>query len=71
MRIDQAAGLNEFAGLDERDAALRLVAEGPNELASGRPRSLAAIAWEILTEPMILLLVGAAVVYVMLGEVRD
>jgi Ca2+-transporting ATPase len=47
------------------------VAEGPNELPSAKPRSFLAIAWEVLSEPMILLLVAAGVIYLILGEPRD
>ncbi|MBZ5695536.1 MAG: cation-translocating P-type ATPase [Acidobacteriia bacterium] len=58
-------------GLSEQEAVSRLQAEGPNELPSSRARSIAAITWGILTEPMILLLAGAAIVYLLLGELRD
>ena len=58
-------------GLTQKEAAARLEAEGPNELPSAKPRSLLAIAWGILREPMILLLVAAGVIYLILGEPRD
>lgn len=58
-------------GLTQEQAAARLVAEGLNELPSAKPRSFLAIAWEVLSEPMILLLVAAGVIYLILGEPRD
>lgn len=58
-------------GLTREQAAARLEAEGPNELPSAKPRSFLAIAWEVLREPMILLLVAAGVIYLILGEPRD
>ena len=58
-------------GLTQEQAAARLKAEGPNELPSAKPRSFLAIAWEVLSEPMILLLVAAGVIYLILGEPRD
>lgn len=58
-------------GLTQEQAAARLEAEGPNELPSAKPRSFLAIAWEVLREPMILLLVTAGVIYLILGEPRD
>ena len=58
-------------GLTQQQAAARLGAEGPNELPSAKPRSFLAIAWEVLREPMILLLVAAGVIYLILGEPRD
>jgi Ca2+-transporting ATPase len=59
------------SGLSQKGAAARLEAEGPNELPSAKPRSFLAIAWEILREPMILLLIAAGVIYLILGEPRD
>ena len=59
------------SGLSEADAAERLAADGPNELPTAKPRSLFVVTVEILREPMILLLVGAGVIYLLLGELRD
>src|SRR5690242_5068743 len=62
---------SQLSGLSQEEAAARLDAEGPNELPSAKPRSFLAIAWEILREPMILLLIAAGVIYLILGEPRD
>jgi len=58
-------------GLTEAEAAARLQADGPNELPAAKARNLLATVWEVLREPMILLLVGAGVIYFFLGELRD
>ncbi|HZD96267.1 MAG TPA: cation-transporting P-type ATPase, partial [Candidatus Sulfotelmatobacter sp.] len=58
-------------GLTDAVVAARLQSEGPNELPTARPRNFLAIIWEVLREPMILLLVGAGAVYLFLGELRD
>ena len=58
-------------GLTRDQALARLRADGPNELPSAKPRSFLAIAWEVLREPMILLLVAAGAIYLILGEPRD
>ena len=58
-------------GLDGEEAARRLAADGPNELAAQGPRALLAIAREVLTEPMFLLLLAAASIYLVLGDVRE
>jgi P-type Ca2+ transporter type 2C len=63
--------LNTVHGLSEATAITRLQAEGPNELPITKPRNLFSTAWEILREPMILLLVGAGGIYLFLGELRD
>ncbi len=63
----------EFAGsgLSAGEAAARLEADGWNELPSSRPRSVVAIAWQVLREPMFLLLIGASAIYLVLGDVRE
>src|SRR5438132_107217 len=58
-------------GLSSTEAAARLTRDGYNQLPSAKPRSLVLIAWEVVREPMFLLLVGAAALYLVLGEVRE
>lgn len=57
--------------LSSAEAARRLSADGPNELPGQGPRSLTGIVREVLTEPMFLLLIAAAAIYVVLGNVRE
>jgi len=59
------------AGLSAAEAALRLAAEGPNSLPSADRRSGAAIVLGVLREPMFLLLVAAAGVYLLIGDLRE
>jgi Ca2+-transporting ATPase len=58
-------------GLSAAEAAARLAAEGPNELARDRPATLLATAREVLEEPMFLLLLAAGGIYLVLGDVRE
>jgi P-type Ca2+ transporter type 2C len=58
-------------GLSAAEAARRLAADGPNELPGHKPRTLLAIAREVLTEPMFLLLIAASSIYIVLGELRE
>lgn len=58
-------------GLSSTEAARRLTAEGPNELPGRGPRSLVTIAFSVITEPMFLLLLAAAAIYLVLGSVRE
>jgi P-type Ca2+ transporter type 2C len=62
---------NMQRGLTAAEATRRLAADGPNELPSHKPRALPAIAREVLAEPMFLLLIAAATVYVVLGDLRE
>src|SRR5690349_25075699 len=64
-------GAETHHGLTAAEAARRLAADGPNELPGHKPRTLLAIAREVLTEPMFLLLIAAASIYVVLGELRE
>ena len=58
-------------GLSAGEAAARLAAEGPNRLPAAERRGTAAIAAEVVREPMLLLLVAAAALYVLLGDVHE
>src|SRR5207248_419684 len=62
---------HENVGLTSTEAASRLAQHGANELPSTRPRRLWAIAWEVVREPMFLLLIAASVIYFVLGELRE
>ena len=58
-------------GLSGEQARRRLAAEGPNLLPGAERRSTLAIALEVLREPMFLLLVAAAAIYLLLGDLRE
>src|SRR5690242_15235364 len=59
------------AGLSAAEAAKRLIEDGPNELPSAKPRNLLQQLRDVLREPMLLLLVGAGVLYFLLAEPLD
>ncbi|MBI3988364.1 MAG: cation-translocating P-type ATPase [candidate division NC10 bacterium] len=63
--------LATIAGLSEREAAERLKKVGYNELPSTRRRSIFAIAFEVVREPMFLLLVACGTIYLLLGDVQE
>ncbi|MGZ3253398.1 MAG: cation-translocating P-type ATPase [Burkholderiaceae bacterium] len=58
-------------GLTAQDAALRLVQHGYNELATKKQRTVARIVWEVIREPMFLLLLSAGAIYLILGDAGD
>src|SRR6266567_816706 len=58
-------------GLCDQEAASRLKAEGPNILPRPDRRSFGRIVFEILREPMFALLLGAATVYLILGDFNE
>jgi Ca2+-transporting ATPase len=55
-------------GLTTQAAAERLRSLGPNEIATPGRRSLHRIVLETMREPMFLLLIGAALLYLFLGD---
>jgi Ca2+-transporting ATPase len=58
-------------GLTAAEARLRLAADGPNALPGAHTRGPLAIGREVLREPMFLLLVSCAGIYLLLGDVRE
>ena len=60
-----------LGGLSEEEAAARLAQEGPNELPSSRTRSLWHLAFEVVREPMFLLLLGCGALYLLLGDITE
>ena len=63
---DYAARNDDELGLSEPEAARRLLANGYNELASAQPRNLLEIIWDVVREPMLLLLLACGAVYLAL-----
>ncbi len=63
--------IKHIQGLTEQQAAEQLRLDGPNELPSAKRRSILAIAWEVVREPMFLLLVACGLIYLLLGDVQE
>lgn len=58
-------------GLDSQEALRRLNEDGPNDLPRGDGRSVMRIVLEVLTEPMLALLLAGGAVYLVLGDLRE
>ena len=58
-------------GLSQVEAASRLAGLGPNELPSSSGRGVLGITLETTREPMFLLLLGAAGLYLVLGDIGE
>ncbi len=57
-----------LTGLSEEEVLQQRAAYGTNELPTSKPRSFFAIAWDVVREPMFLLLVSCGVLYLLLGD---
>ncbi|HEX2892421.1 MAG TPA: cation-translocating P-type ATPase [Marmoricola sp.] len=60
-----------FRGLTAAEAASRLAADGPNELPTARPRNLLQQVWQVVRQPMLVLLLVAGTVNFVLAEPLD
>ena len=61
----------KLTGLTAAQAHARLLAEGYNELPADMPRGTARLIFEVLREPMFLLLISAGAIYLALGDARE
>lgn len=64
-------GAKSLCGLDDLTAKERLVKDGYNELPSQKRQGSIALLFHVLSEPMLLLLVGCGIIYLFMGEARD
>src|SRR6516162_9138302 len=69
--LSMDGGATDIRGLSGEEAVARLKAEGPNTLPQADRRTFVRIVLEILREPMFALLLGAAVIYLVLGNLRE
>jgi P-type Ca2+ transporter type 2C len=58
-------------GLSSATAIERLKHDGYNEIPSARSRSLLAIAWSTVQDPIFLLLLGGGIIYWILGDFQE
>jgi Ca2+-transporting ATPase len=63
--------IRKESGLSGGEVSLRLAEEGYNEIPSAQKRGLFDIAFEVIKEPMFLLLVACGLLYLVMGEASD
>jgi Ca2+-transporting ATPase len=69
--VVDALGSDRVAGLSSDEARRRLELHGPNELRAKAAKPVWLLFAEQFTNAMILVLIGAAVVTVLIGDVKD
>ncbi len=69
--MDQPTRADSLTGLSEAEVAVRLQQHGYNELPSSQGRSFFATAWEVVREPMFLLLLACGTIYMLLGDTQE
>lgn len=65
------AGVGTQPGLSDAEATRRLQQHGYNELPSSKGRSILGTAWDVVREPMFLLLLACGTTYLILGDVQE
>lgn len=68
---ERATASEQHAGLSHAEAQRRLAEFGPNELPDAGQRNFWRIAFSVLGDPMLLLLIGCGALYLLLGELRE
>ncbi|MFA4844753.1 MAG: cation-translocating P-type ATPase [Candidatus Margulisiibacteriota bacterium] len=63
--------VNALTGLTKAEVDARLKKNGYNELPSQKRRNPLQLLWHVVREPMLLLLLGSGLIYVVLGELKD
>jgi P-type Ca2+ transporter type 2C len=63
--------VGSLRGLSQIDAQSRLAAEGPNELPRTGSRTVLRIILEVLREPMLALLLGGGLIYLIIGDLAE
>ncbi len=63
--------VTKLTGLSDQEATSRLKSVGHNELPSSKPRTIWAMAAEVVREPMFLLLIASGAIYLILGDVEE
>ena len=61
----------DLRGLSSEEVLERLSSEGYNELPQGKKRGLFHIVFEVIREPMFLLLVACGLLYLILGDPEE
>ena len=69
--VDSNFDNDGLTGLSEAEAASRLQQHGYNELPSSKSRSILATTWDVVREPMFLLLLACGTIYLILGDVQE
>ena len=72
MAVDQhPIDPSKFASLSDAEAAARLTKDGPNLLPTQKRRSAFRLVFDVLREPMLLLLLSGGIIYFVLGSHGD
>ncbi len=63
--------LTNYQGLTEQQVKTKIESEGYNELPSSKPKGILHMAFNVVKEPMFLLLVACGSLYLILGDITE
>ncbi len=63
--------INNLQGLNDEEVMERLAQEGHNELPASEKRTIFHILFEVIREPMFILLIACGILYLVLGDVQE
>ncbi len=69
--MEKTVDPESLTGLSNEEAKKRLNENGYNELLSQKKQSLLSIFLNVIREPMLILLLGAGLIYLLIGETND
>ena len=69
--MEKTVDPESLTGLSDEEAKKRLNENGYNELLSQKKQSLLSIFLNVIREPMLILLLGAGLIYLLIGETND
>jgi len=69
--MDRKPDIHGLIGLTSLEAERILGEEGPNELPSSKQRGNLRMAFDVMREPMFLLLVACGAIYLMVGDMQE
>jgi len=69
--MKEGLSADNIRGLSEEEALRRLREDGYNEIPSAKRRSIYSIAYDVVTEPMFLLLIAGGILYLFLGDLEE
>lgn len=69
--LQKSFDINNLQGLSDEEVIERLAQDGYNELPSTEKRTIFHILWEVVREPMFLLLIACGGLYLVLGDVQE
>jgi len=64
-------GIRNVEGLSDDEIAKKLKEEGYNELPSERPRNILSIGFDVIREPMFILLILSGIIYLWFGDIQE